>query len=42
MAYKALHKFEKAIEDLDEAIRLDPKDYLSYFSRGLIKYKNLK
>jgi Flp pilus assembly protein TadD len=39
LAYGNLGQHERAIEDYDEAIRLDPKDAYAYNNRGLA-YRN--
>ena len=34
--YNSLGQYERAIQDFDEAIRLDPQDADAYYNRGVV------
>ena len=40
MAYRLLGQYQRAIQDYDEAIRLDPQNAIAYYNRGFT-YNNL-
>ena len=40
IAYVALEQYQRAIEDLDQAIKIDPRNPFAYYNRG-VAYEKL-